>query len=224
MFIVLEGIGGSGKGTLMIRLCELMKAQGIAHVRTREPGGTPIAERLRGLVREGFPFDGEQHFANPWATTLLFNAARSQHVEELIIPSIRQDKVVLSDRFCDSTFVYQSVFMGLELDKLKTLHNLAIGIYPDMTFLLDCPAETANNRVTPQEKNDDQFDRASLDKQEGIRQAYLELAKEHPERYCVVDASGTPESVWEQVEPYFTANLLPLIKHEEYIYASQWAE
>ena len=224
MFIALEGIGGSGKGTLMVRLCELMQTRGIAHVRTREPGGTPIAERLRELIRSGVTTDGERHFATPWATALLLNTSRAQHVEELIIPSIRQDKVVLCDRFCDSTFVYQSAFMGLELDKLKTLHDLVIGVYPDMTFLLDCPAEIANNRVTPQEKNDDQFDRASLDKQEGMRQAYLELAKEHPERYCVVDASGTPESVWEQVEKYFLQYLLPLIKHEEYIYASQWAE
>lgn len=216
MFIALEGIGGSGKGTVKTRMVELLAEKNIPHILTREPGGTPIAERLRTLVREGFNVDGQVQFATPMATALLFNAARSEHVVDLIQPSLKNGKVVVCDRFCDSTFTYQSVFMGVDIEKLKQLHDLVIGVQPDMTFLLDCPAEIAMARVTDWEKSRDQFDRAGLDKQERMREVYLELAVTRPGRYHFIDASGTPESVWEQIEPLFLKAVLPV----DYIYSS----
>lgn len=220
MFIALEGIGGSGKGTLKTKLQALMVEKNIPHILTREPGGTSIAEHLRTLVREGFVVDGETQFATPMATALLFNAARSEHWVDLILPALHEGKVVLTDRFCDSTFTYQSVFMGVEIETLKQLHTLVIGVQPAITFLLDCPAEIAMARVTDFEKSRDQFDRAGLDKQERMREVYLELANEAPLRYRIIDASGTPESVWEQVEPYFLGRTLPCAKPAEYVYAS----
>jgi dTMP kinase len=219
MFIALEGIGGSGKGTLKIKMADLMVERNIPFVSTREPGGTSIAEQLRELVRSGFKDAGDVLFANPMATTLLFNAARSEHWVDLIQPSLKEGKVVLCDRFCDSTFTYQSVFMGVDIKKLKQLHDMVIGAKPSMTFLLDCPAEIAMSRVTDFEKSRDQFDRAGLDMQEQMRQLYLKLAAEDPGRYRVIDASGTPESVWEQAEAYFLTELQG-IKSNEYIYSS----
>lgn len=207
MFIALEGIGGSGKGTLKEKITALLDEHQIPNVITREPGGTPIAEQLRTLVREGFNIGGEQLFAQPMATALLFNAARSEHVEMTIKPSLEEGKVVICDRFCDSTFTYQSVFMGIPMEKLAILHKLVIGVYPDMTFLLDCPAYIAVKRVTDWEKSKDQFDRVTLDKQEEMRQRYLDLAKANPDRYTVIDASGDPESVYSQVLPVLTALL-----------------
>lgn len=216
MFIALEGIGGSGKGTVKTRMADMLVAKNIPHVLTREPGGTPIAERLRTLVREGFAVDGQVQFATPMATALLFNAARSEHVVDLIQPSLNNGKVVICDRFCDSTFTYQSVFMGIEVEKLKQLHDLVIGVRPDVTFLLDCPAEIAMARVTDFEKSRDQFDRAGVDKQERMREVYLELSVTRPGLYHLIDASGTPESVWEQIEPLFLKAVSPV----DYIYSS----
>lgn len=216
MFIALEGIGGSGKGTVKTRMAELLVTKNIPHILTREPGGTPIAEHLRTLVREGFNVDGHTQFATPMATALLFNAARSEHVVDLIQPSLNNGKVVICDRFCDSTFTYQSVFMGIEVEKLKQLHDLVIGVRPDVTFLLDCPAEIAMARVTDWEKSRDQFDRAGVDKQERMREVYLELSVTRPGLYHLIDASGTPESVWEQIEPLFLKAVLPV----DYIYSS----
>ena len=220
MFIALEGIGGTGKGTLKTRLFELLEEKGIPHIKTREPGGTPIAEHLRELVRGGFKIDGTVQFATPMATALLFNAARSEHWVDLIHPALKDDYLVLTDRFCDSTFTYQSVFMGIEVEKLRELHDLVIGTYPTMTFLLDCPADIAMARVTDFEKSRDQFDRIGLEKQERMRQVYLELAAAEPHRYRVIDASGTPESVWEQVKPLFLETVLPVGASTEYIYSS----
>lgn len=219
MFIALEGIGGSGKGTLKTKMVDLMTERGVDFISTREPGGTPIAEQLRELVRSGFRTDGCVEFASPMATALLFNAARSEHWVDLIQPSLMKGKVVLCDRFCDTTFTYQSVFMGVDIEKLKQLHAMVIGAKPSMTFLLDCPAEIAMARVTDFEKSRDQFDRHGYELQEQVRQLYLKLAAEEPHRYRIIDSSGTPESVWEQAESYFLTELLG-IKTNEYIYSS----
>jgi dTMP kinase len=220
MFIALEGIGGTGKGTLKTQLFELMEKKGIPHIKTREPGGTPIAEHLRELTRSGFRIDGGVEFATPMATALLFNAARSEHWATLIEPALKDDYLVLTDRFCDSTFTYQSVFMGIDIEKLKQLHDMVIGVYPTMTFLLDCPAEIAMARVTDFEKSRDQFDRIGVEKQERMREVYLELAAAEPHRYYVIDASGTPEHVWAQVEPLFLKTVLPSAAFAEYVYSS----
>lgn len=203
MFIALDGIGGTGKGTLRNRLVEYMQEEKISYVQTREPGGTPIAERLRTYVREGFNLGGDEMFAQPMATTLLFNAARSEHKDRLIIPYLNKGHVVLTDRFCDSTFVYQSVVSGIDLQVLRAIHDLAIGIYPNYTFILDCPAHIAMSRVTSYERGSDQWDRADELMQEKMRLTYLELANQDPGRYIVIDASGTPESVYEQAIHYY---------------------
>lgn len=200
LFVVLEGIGGVGKSTVRERIQTYFEERGIKVILTREPGGTPAAEVLREYCRNGFPhedtpFDG-------MGNALLFNAARADHTSKVIVPCVKAGYLVLCDRFCDTTFVYQSIFNRLPIDKLIQLHELAIGIYPDMTFLLDAPAEVAMSRVTEYEKSNDQFDRAELKTQERMRQCYLGLAQASPDRYTIINATLSPEEVYNQIEPY----------------------
>lgn len=199
LFVVLDGLGGAGKSSVRDKAQAFFEERGLKVIVTREPGGTPEAEILRKFCREGFgpgydPLD-------PMAAALLFNTARADHVGKVIKPYVEKGYVVLCDRFCDTTFAYQSEFNGLDIKTLIGIHELAIGVYPDMTFLLDLPAEVAMNRVLPAEKLSDQFDRASCDTQERIRQAYLWLAKKDPERYDVIDATQAKDDVFQSMTP-----------------------
>lgn len=199
LFIVIEGIGGVGKSTVKEKMTELFRSQGFEVVLTREPGGTPAAEHLRQLVRGGFPMDDVPF--DPMGVALLFNAARADHMSKVIQPALDAGKIVLCDRFCDTTFAYQTVYNGVALRRLVALHDLAIGVYPDMTFMLDAPAEVAMSRVSDGEKATDQFDRAGVEMQEDMRQTYLWLAAGNPDRYEVVDATQSPHQVFAQMLP-----------------------
>lgn len=197
--MVLEGIGGAGKTTVRDGMTQLMDFVGVKPVMTREPGGTPCAEHIRQLVKVGFP--GTDDKMSPMGVALLFNAARADHMAKVIQPALDDNRFVLCDRFCDSTFTYQHVVNGIPLEKLEDLHELVIGRFPDMTFILDLPAEMAAQRLTPHEKANDQFDRAAIEQQEAMRQAYLTLARENPHRYCVIDATKSKSEVFDQVCP-----------------------
>lgn len=199
LFVALEGIGGVGKSTVRDGMTQLMSFVGVTPVTTREPGGTDCAEHIRKLVKEGFPGTSEK--MSPMGVTLLFNAARADHMAKVIQPALDDNRFVLCDRFCDSTFTYQHVINGVPLDKLGDLHKLVIGKFPDMTFILDAPAEVAAQRLSAHEKAHDQFDRAGIEKQEAMRQAYLTLARENPHRYFVVDATKSKSEVFDLVCP-----------------------
>lgn len=199
LFVVLEGIGGVGKTTVRIGITQLMSFVKVTPVHTREPGGTGCAEHIRTLVKEGFP--GTDEKMSPMGVALLFNAARADHMAKVIQPALDNQQFVLCDRFCDSTFTYQHVVNGLPLQQLYDLHELVIGRFPDMTFILDAPAEVAAARLSDHEKAHDQFDRAAIEQQEAMRQAYLTLARENPHRYCVVDATKSKSEVFDQITP-----------------------
>lgn len=199
LFIVIEGIGGVGKSTVKTQMADVFRGLGFEVVLTREPGGTPAAEHLRQLVRGGFPMDDTPF--DPMGVALLFNAARADHMSKVIQPALDAGKIVLCDRFCDSTFTYQHVYNNLPIEKLVALHELAIGVYPDMTFLLDAPAEVAAARVSEGEKSSDQFDRAGIAMQEQMRHNYLCLAAMHPERYEIIDATRSENQVYFQLFP-----------------------
>ena len=196
-FIALEGIGGSGKSGTWKRVGAWLNAQAVPLTMVREPGGTPHAEYLRQLVNTGFP--GIDTQLDPMGVALLFNACRIDLVNKVIRPALDQGQVVLTDRFCDTTFVYQSVFNGLEQSTLQDLHKDVIGLYPNWTYLLDCPGEVANARVSDAEKQRDQFDRAGIEKQEAMRQAYLSLARTYPGRYVVIDATKSEDEVFQEI-------------------------
>lgn len=222
MFTAVEGIGGAGKSTVLAKVHNWLYDQpGLEWIGVREPGGTPHAEHIRRLVKEGFP--GLDTALDPMGVALLFNAARIDLTNKVIRPETAQGKLVISDRYCDSTFAYQSVYNGLPLDVLTRLHDTVIGLYPQWTYLLDCPGEVANARVSSEERAADQFDRAGIDKQEAMRQTYLQLAERAPGRYVVIDATQSPEIVAEQVISHLSDSIT-LWKANQFIYASQMPE
>jgi len=214
-FITLEGIGGTGKSTARNYIGKLFQDHHLDPVLTREPGGTLCAEHLRKLVREGFPGANPKEpldVLDPMAVALLFNAARVDHVNKVIRPSIESGRVVVSDRYCDTTFAYQSTYDGLPLEKLKQLHELVVGVNPDKTFIFTCPPYIAASRISDAEKQSDKFDRASLEQQEAMQQVFLDLYKTDADRYTLIDASYGLDEVREQLFPHLMKIIRPLTK------------
>ena len=198
-FITFEGGEGCGKSTQIRLLAERLRAQGLQVLLTREPGGTALAERIRALVRE----IGEDP-PNARAETLLFLASRAQLVENVVRPALTAGTWVLCDRFADSTFAYQGYGRGLNLAKLKALNAFATGgLMPDRTILLDVPPETAAARLRARQQTTqtaaDRMERAGDDFHARLKAGFLELAVAEPERFAVIAAEGSVESVAEKV-------------------------
>lgn len=189
LFITLEGGEGTGKSTQIKHLAELLRGKGYDVITTREPGGTPEAEKIRNLLvqRDGGAW-------TPMAEALLLFAGRVMHVDTLIKPSIALGKIVISDRFADSTRAYQSYGHGYPLDTIERLNTLALGDFkPDLTFILDMPVQDglarAGKRLANAGSSEDKFERLGLEFHERMRQGYLAIAKSDPERCMVIDAS-----------------------------------
>ena len=198
-FITFEGGEGCGKSTQIRLLAERLRAQGLPVLLTREPGGTALAERIRALVRD----IGEDP-PNARAETLLFLASRAQLVENVVRPALAAGTWVLCDRFADSTFAYQGYGRGLNLAELKALNAFATGgLMPDRTILLDVPPETAAARLRAREQTTqtaaDRMERAGDDFHARLKAGFLELAVAEPERFAVIAAEGSVESVAEKV-------------------------
>ncbi len=189
IFITLEGGEGAGKSTQIRLLADALKAQGRDVVITREPGGTPEAEKIRDFLvkRDGGNW-------TPMAECLLLYAARQMHVENLIKPALTEGKVVISDRFADSTRAYQSFGHGLPLDTIESLNKLALGDFaPDLTFILDLPVDVglgrAGKRLSSDQSQEDRFERIGGGFHERLRQGYLQIARRDSGRCVVVDAT-----------------------------------
>lgn len=182
LFISFEGADGTGKTTQIERIASWLEKQGYEVVCTREPGGTKAAEKIRALV-----LDAELAMGHK-TETLLYLAARADHIKQLIEPALQAGKMVLCDRFSDSTFVYQGRGRGMDLPTLKMLDDFATGnLHPDLTILLDGdPEEMAVRR---RERGiSDRFELEGLAFQKKIREAFLELAANEPERIHVINA------------------------------------
>lgn len=190
VFITLEGIDGSGKSTQARRLAETLRAEGRDVVLTREPGGSPGAEEIRKLLVEGDPdrWSGETE-------TLLFTAARRDHLEKTIRPAMAAGRIVVSDRFADSTRVYQGAARGELREFVDRLHRMAIGIEPDLTLVIDMDPEAALARGLARKSGEDRFEDLGAAFQLRLREGFLALAKEHPERCRVIDGNRDPEVV-----------------------------
>jgi dTMP kinase len=196
MFISFEGGEGSGKTTQIRLLSEALTQKNIPHLVTREPGGTPLAERIRPLLVEAQP--GEDW--HPLAETLLFMAARVQHVEQVIKPALAAGKWVLCDRFVDSTLVYQGIGKGLGLAYMQSLHRLALGGFlPHKTFYLDLAPEKGLARAKGRNDGEQRFEQLAIDFHQRLREGFLQLAKQEPQRVTVIDAEGEAESVHQRV-------------------------
>lgn len=187
-FITLEGIDGAGKSTQHAWLVEHVRAQGREVVATREPGGTPLGEKLRALLlAEPMHLETE---------ALLMFAARREHIEQVIEPALVRGAWVVCDRFTDASLAYQGGGRGLSLDKLETLARWVLGpLKPDLTLLFDAPVEVAMQRLRANTPNPDRFEQEQQDFFERVRRAYLQIAASEPNRVRIIDARQTLDEI-----------------------------
>lgn len=195
LFITVEGVDGAGKSTAMAWLAEQIAAQHTT-VLTREPGGTPLGERLRELLlHEKMDLETE---------TLLMFAARREHIAQVIVPALARGEVVISDRFTDATFAYQGGGRGVDWDKITQLERWVQGaLQPDFTLLFDVPLEVARARITQRAEQTqealDKFEQESFDFFKRTRQAYLNRAEQSPQRMAVIDSTRSLDEVKAQI-------------------------
>ena len=187
-FITIEGIDGAGKSTQTARLLELLQAKGLDVVHTREPGGTPPGEKIRAMLLSDDM--GET------AETLLFFAARAEHVEKVIRPALEEGRWVVSDRFTDATYAYQAGGKGFPGDKIEALEKWTLGDFePDLTILFDIAPAKAAARLRARAGDEDRFERMGEAFFTRVREAYLLRARKAPERFLIVDAEKSPDEV-----------------------------
>lgn len=193
MFISFEGTEGVGKSTLIQKIHAYFEQLGREVVLTREPGGTPLAERIRDLLL------AVNHDERMCADTelLLVYAARSQHLSQVILPALQQGKIVLSDRFCDASFAYQVMGRGLDASKLELLNQNFVSSMPDVTFWLDAPIELGMSRARARGELD-RFEQEKLEFFARVREGYRILHEKNPERMIRLDATQSAEHVFEQ--------------------------
>ncbi|MDA1128299.1 MAG: dTMP kinase [Chloroflexi bacterium] len=199
-FVVFEGGDGSGKSTQARSLFRRLRNRGIKALRTHEPGGTPLGQALRRLLKSGEPMA-------PISELMLFEAARAQLVQHVIRPFLDQGGVVIADRFTSSTIAYQGYGRGLDRELIERLNREATGgLEPDLTVLLDLPVETALARKGGADggKTEDTFDNAPVDFHRKIRRGYSALAASDPEGWLVLDGQRPPEElsreIWAKVQ------------------------
>ena len=194
-FITFEGGEGGGKSTQAARMAGYLRGKGLEVLETREPGGTPESEALRDLLVQGDP--------DRWSALselLLITAARVEHVNRLIKPALTEGKWVICDRFADSTLAYQGIAGELGLELVEQLQKLAVGATaPDVTFLLDVRAEAGLQRA---EKRGGaaRFEKKGAAFHQTLRDGFLALANENPQRIVLIDGEDTFDNVWRQIE------------------------
>ena len=190
-FITLEGMDGAGKSTHISSIISLLKQRGVEVVSTREPGGTELGERLRELLLH--------EAMHPETETLLMFAARREHIAQVIAPALARGAYVLSDRFTDATYAYQCGAKGVNALKIEQMEQwVQDGLQPDMTLLFDVPVEVSMQRLSAA-REPDKFERESADFFTRIRNAYLERARQNPERFKVIDSNRPLDEVAQSV-------------------------
>lgn len=202
VFITLEGVEGCGKTTQIEQLRNHLASKGYEVLVTREPGGTPVADAIRELLLD--PANGAM---SPSTELLLYAAARAQHVDERIRPALEADKVVLCDRFADSTTAYQGAGRGLPTDLIGQLHQFATrGVWPALTIVIDLPVDEGLKRAGL-DGTYDRIEKETLAFHERVRAAFLRLAEEQPDRVRVVDGARSVEAVAAEVHALVDAVL-----------------
>jgi dTMP kinase len=192
-FITLEGVDGAGKSTHIPWIAEHLRQGGREVVVTREPGGTPLAEKLRALVLSD-PMD-------PLAETLLMLAARADHVQQVIRPALERGAWVVCDRFADATVAYQGGGKGVSADLIRRLSEAVHpGLVPDQTLIFDCSYEVSRSRLGASGRALDRFEAEARDFFERVREAYRALAKNEPGRVRIIDGAATEVEVKDEVK------------------------
>jgi dTMP kinase len=199
-FITFEGVEGSGKTTQIRRLKKYLTRKGISCKMTREPGGCPIGEKVRKIL-----LNPDHYKMASMSELFLYEAARAQHVKEVIEPLLKRGVTVLCDRFGDATIAYQGYGRRIALGLVQRLNRLSSqGIRPDVTFLLDCPSGLGlkralrRNRALKQE-NEGRFEREKVQFHHRVRRGYLSIAKKEPHRVKVIDTRQGEEKVFEKI-------------------------
>jgi dTMP kinase len=194
-FITIEGGEGAGKSTMMERLAGWLETRGHRVVRTREPGGTALAEKIRAIV-----LDDQHAELSSLSELLLVFASRAQHLEELIRPALARGDTVLCDRFTDATWAYQGGGRRMSADWIAALENMVHGdLQPDLTLLLDLPVDQGMKRVSSRGEAD-RIEQESLEFFERVRRAYLTRVETMNDRFELIDASRETDQVWSQIE------------------------
>lgn len=185
-FLTIEGVEGAGKSTLAHELAKALRERGREVVVTQEPGGSALGNRIRELLLDKSSVIGDR------AELLLFEAARAQHVDEKILPALNRGAVVICDRYADSSLAYQGYARKIDRDKVESLNNYATaGLKPDLTILLDLPAAEGLAR----QKKTDRVSSEKLEFHEAVRQGFIQLAKDEPERFVVLDARQSIDDI-----------------------------
>jgi dTMP kinase len=200
LFITFEGVEGSGKTTQIQRLKKYLTQKGIPCKATREPGGCPIGEKVRKIL-----LNPDHREMVPLSELLLYEAARAQHVKEVIGPFLKKGGVILCDRFSDATIAYQGYGRKIDLRWIERLNHFSSrGIKPDVTFLLDCPSDVGlkralkRNRTLKQEK-EERFEKEKIQFHQRVRKGYLALAKKEPHRVKVIDTRQGEDNVFNKI-------------------------
>jgi dTMP kinase len=194
IFITFEGIDASGKTTQVKRTVQYMRRKGFDVLFLREPGGEPISEKIRKILLKS------KSSINPVTELLLYLASRSQLIENKIIPALKKKKVVICDRFSDSTLAYQGYGRGLDKNWIKNLNKRAtLGVKPDLTLLIDVPLKVYTKRAKLK-KNKDRLEKENLMFYTRIRKGYLEIARQDKKRVKIIDGSGSIKGTWENVK------------------------
>ena len=192
MFITIEGPEGSGKTTAVDTAVKELEKMGYQIVRTREPGGTPIAEQIRNVI-----LDKNNTAMDQRTEALLYAASRRQHLVEKVWPALKEGKIVVCDRYLDSSLAYQGGARGLGVDNILQVNSFATeGTFPDLTLLFDLDPEIGLARIAANSNREvNRLDLEKIEFHKKVRNTFLELAKRYPERYVVIDASQSKEEV-----------------------------
>ena len=192
MFITLEGPEGSGKTTAVEYAVKSLEAMGYQIVRTREPGGTPIAEEIRNVI-----LDKANTMMDPRTEALLYAASRRQHLVEKVWPALKEGKIVICDRYLDSSLAYQGGARGLGVDNILNVNMFATeGTFPDLTLLFDIDPKLGLARIAANANREvNRLDLEKIEFHNKVRNTFLELAKRYPERFVIIDASQSREEV-----------------------------
>lgn len=202
VFITFEGIDGCGKSTQLKAVAQYLENKHIPHIVTREPGGTPLAEKIRELLLN------PAHTTMAWKTELLlYAAARAQHLQEKIIPALHQGLIILCDRYYDATLAYQGYGRGLDTHMIIDLHRITTSdLNPQLTFIFDLPVTIATTRMVTRNNKKDRMENEASSFQERVREGYIAIARQHTQRCHLIDATPAPAII--------TKNILPILdKH-----------